>query len=52
MDRSIFYRRAKLGLVPRYRKLGRHSVILDEDETVWLDRLKNGELAGKTRRKS
>jgi predicted DNA-binding transcriptional regulator AlpA len=52
MSRATFYRRLKRGLAPPYHKIGRSSVILLEDELAWLDRLRRGELGGKTCRKS
>ncbi len=45
MNPSTYYRRLKRGLVPPPRKIGTTSRILIEDEEVWLERLRAGDLA-------
>lgn len=41
---ATYYRRVKKGLAPPYKKIGRSSLILEEDERQWREQVRNGEL--------
>ena len=45
ISKVTFWRRAKKGLTPPVRRIGKSCFILVDEEAAWLERVKNNELA-------